>query len=135
MVNRPLRFITGWAHLIGAAGIFIDVWASWSLNSDSPEWLVSIVAPSGLGEGSIGLIPTYLGGNVGITGLVIVLYRTTGVWTGLLCGIGVLGMFTFWGSYPARATFVALAASSSELSSSLPGWGRVHRRFGWREES
>jgi len=124
MVSRRLRLITGWALLIGAAGIFIDAWASWSLNSDSPEWLVTIVRP-GLGDGSIGLIPAYLGVIVGMTGLVVVLYRIAGVWIGLVCGIGVLGMFTFWGSYPDHATVGGLGSILIGVAIlALPNWGR-----------
>lgn len=125
MVSRRLRLIAGWALLIGAAGIFIDAWASWSLNNESPEWLVSIVRP-GLGDGSIGLVPAYLGITIGLIGLVIVLYRITGVWPALICGIGVLGLFVFWGSYPARATFAGLGSIFIGVAVlTLPNWGRI----------
>lgn len=125
MANRRLRLITGWALLVGAGGIFIDAWASWSLNSDSPEWLVSIVTP-GSGDGSIGLIPAYLGVTAGMIGFVIVLYRIAGLWPALLCGIGVLSMFVFWYSYPARAAVGGLGGiiiGTALLT--LPSWGRV----------
>ena len=52
MVGTKLRTVTGWALLVGAGGIFIDSWAAWSLDANSPEWLVTVVAPAGIGNGS-----------------------------------------------------------------------------------
>ena len=126
MNGRRFRLITGWALVAGAAGIFIDSWASWSLDSDSPGWLVSIVAPGGLGDGSIGLIPAYLGATIGMIGFVIVLHRNAGILVSVLVGAGVIGMFTFWYSYPARATLGGLGSiliGAAILA--LPSWGRL----------
>ncbi|MGD2044234.1 MAG: hypothetical protein PVJ28_11330 [Acidimicrobiia bacterium] len=126
MVGRKLRLITGWALVIGAVGIFIDSWASWSLSSSSPEWLITVVAPAGLGDGSIGLIPAYIGATVGMIGFVIVTYRMVGLWVALLAGLGVIGMFTFWYSYPARATFGGVGSILIGVAIlSLPNWGRL----------
>ena len=126
MVGRRLRLITGWALVIGAGGIFIDSWASWSLDSSSPDWLITVVAPAGLSDGSIGLIPAYIGATVGMVGFVLVMYRSVGVWVALLAGLGVIAMFTFWYSYPARATFGGLGSILIGVAIlSLPNWGRL----------
>ena len=126
MVGRKLRLITGWALVVGAIGIFIDSWASWSLDSSSPEWVVTIIAPAGLGDGSIGLIPAYIGSTVGMIGFVIVLYRLAGMRVALLAGLGVIGMFTFWYSYPARATFGGVGSILIGVAIlALPSWGRL----------
>lgn len=126
MVGGKLRLITGWALVVGALGIFIDSWASWSLDSASPEWLVTMLAPNGLGDGSIGLIPTYIGATIGMIGFVMVIYRLTGVWLALLAGTGVVGLFTFWYSYPARATFGGVGSILVGVAVlSLPSWGRL----------
>lgn len=126
MVSRGLRSLTGWALLVGAFGILFDSWAGWSLNTQSPGWLVSIVAPAGLSNGSIGLIPAYVGVTVGMIGFVVVLYRRMGTWTALLAGVGVLGMFTFWYSYPARATFGGIGSILIGIAIlSEPSWGRL----------
>jgi hypothetical protein len=125
-MSKRLRSITGWALLLGAAGIFLDSWASWTLDSNSPGWLVSIVAPAGLGEGSIGLIPAYIGVTVGMIGFVVVLYRSGHMWPALLAGVGVLGMFTFWYSYPARATFGGTGSILVGVALlALPDWWRL----------
>jgi hypothetical protein len=126
MISRRLRLTTGWALLLGATGIVIDSWASWALDSSSPAWLVSVVAPGGPGNGSIGLIPAYIGATVGMIGFVIVLHRRVGLWAGLLAGAGVLGMFTFWYSYPARATFGGVGSILIGIAIlALPNWGRL----------
>ena len=126
MTGRRLHLITGWALVAGAAGIFIDSWASWSLDSDSPGWLVTVVAPAGLGDGSIGLIPAYLGVTVGMIGFVIVFYRNAGMLMSLLVGAGVIGMFTFWYSYPARATFGGVGSILIGVAIlSLANWGKL----------
>jgi hypothetical protein len=126
MSGRRLQLITGWGLLLGAVGIFVDAWAGWALSTDSPEWLISVLAPAGLGEGSIGLIPAYLGVTAGLIGFVIFMYRTQGARAALLAGVGVVGLFIFWYSYPARATFGGVGSiiiGSSMLL--LPGWGRL----------
>jgi hypothetical protein len=126
MSSRRSRVITGWALLAGAAGIFIDSWASWTLDSDSPGWLVTIVAPGGLDSGSIGLIPAYLGATFGMIGLVIVLNRSVGIPVAVVSGLGVVGMLTFWYSYPARATFGGVGSILVGVAIlALPNWGRL----------
>jgi len=126
MVESKLRTVTGWVLLLGAGGIFIDSWASWSLDANSPEWLITVVAPAGLGNGSIGLIPAYLGVTVGMIGFAIIAYRSMGIWVALLAGAGVLGMFTFWYSYPARATWGGVGSILlGVVVLSLPDWGRL----------
>jgi hypothetical protein len=126
MISQRLRMITGWALLIGAVGILFDSFAVPMLDLfNRPEWLVTIVAPGGLGDGSIGLIPAYIGTTVGMIGLVIVMYRSSGVWAALLAGTGVVGMFTFWYSYPQRATLGGVGSILIGVAVlSLPAWGR-----------
>jgi hypothetical protein len=95
--------------LIAAAGIFIDAWASWGLDTD----------------GSLGLVPAYLGVITGMIGFVFVVYKTSGVWPGLLTGVGVVGMFIFWGSYLDYSTIGGLGGilvGTAVLW--LPGWAR-----------
>lgn len=126
MVGSKLRKVTGWTLLIGAGGIFIDSWAAWSLDANSPEWLTTVVAPAGIGNGSIGLIPTYIGVTVGMIGFAIIAYRSMDIWIALLGGLGVAGMFTFWYSYPARATWGGVGSILlGVVVLSLPGWGRL----------
>lgn len=127
MISRRLRLITGWALLAGSVGILFDSFSVWVLDLfDRPEWLVTIVTPTGVNNGSIGLVPAYLGVTVGMIGFVIVMYRSLGVWVALLSGIGVIGMFTFWYSYPARATFGGLGSILIGIAVlSLPNWGRL----------
>lgn len=95
MISPRLRRIAGWALVLGASGIFIDSWASWSLDAESPEWLVTMVAPGGLGNGSIGLIPAYLGATVGMIGFLIVLHHRVTIPVTVFAGVGVIGMFVF----------------------------------------
>lgn len=127
MISRRLRLITGWALFAGAVGILFDSFSVWVLDLfNRPEWLVTIVNPTGVDNGSIGLVPAYLGVTVGMIGFVIVMYRSLGVWVALLSGIGVIGMFTFWYSYPARATFGGLGSILIGIAVlSLPTWGRL----------
>ena len=126
MVGSKLRTVTGWALLVGAGGIFIDSWAAWSLDANSPEWLIKVVAPAGIGNGSIGLIPAYIGVTVGMVGFVIVAYRSLGAWIALLGGLGVAGMFTFWYSYPARATWGGVGSILIGIAVlALSNWGRL----------
>jgi hypothetical protein len=127
MVGRRLRLITGWALLVGAVGILFDSFAVPMLDLfNRPEWLVAIIAPAGLSNGSIGLIPAYIGVTVGMVGFVIVIYRSMGVGMAVLAGLGVIGMFTFWYSYPARATFGGIGSILIGVAVlSLPAWGRL----------
>jgi hypothetical protein len=125
MVSARLRLITASALLAGATGIFIDSWASWSLGPTSPEWLATVVAPAGLDNGSVGLIPAYIGVTVGILGLLLVVHRSTSPWVTLLTGLGVGGTFMFWYSYPARATFGGIGSIIIGVAVlTLPSWGR-----------
>ena len=126
MRRTRLQSITGWGLVIGAVGIFLDSWASWSINADSPDWLVTVVAPAGVGNGSIGLIPAYLGATVGMVGLVFFLHRTQAQWVSFLAGVGVVGMLTFWYSYPSRATFGGLGSVLIGVALLvLPMWWRT----------
>ena len=126
MADLRLRLITGWALLTGATGILFDSFSVWILDSfNRPEWLVTIVTPTGVDNGSIGLIPAYLGVTVGMIGFIIVMYRSLGIWLALLTGAGVAGMFAFWYSYPDRATFGGVGSILIGIAVlSLPNWGR-----------
>jgi hypothetical protein len=109
-VGRRLQLFTGWALLVGAAGIFIDAWAGWALDTD----------------GSLGLIPAYLGFTTGMIGFVLVAWKTAGPWPGLLTGVGTVGMFVFWGSYPDYSTIGGLGGILVGIAVLwLPGWARV----------
>lgn len=126
MTCPRLHRITGWALVLGSSGIFIDSWASWSLDAESPEWLVTLVAPGGLGNGSIGLIPAYLGVTVGMIGFLIVLRHRVTIPVAVVTGIGVVGMFAFWYSYPARATVGGVGSILIGVAIlALPSWGRL----------
>lgn len=100
-LGQKLQMFTGWALLIAATGIFVDAWAG---RTTLPTWLAPIINPAGAGGGSIGLIPAYLGFTTGMACFVIVAYKTSGVRPGVLAGVGVVGMFIFWGSYPDYST-------------------------------
>ena len=126
MSTDRLHAFTGCALLLAALGIVVDAWANEALDADSPRWLVTIVAPGGPGDGTIGLIPAYLGVVVGMIGLLVVLRRAAPVWTVVLAGIGVIGMFAFWGSYPDRATYGGLGSILIGVALlELPSWGRA----------
>lgn len=135
MVRPKLRRITGWALLVGSVGIFIDAWASWSIDASSPSWLVSIVTPGGGGNGSIGLIPAYLGTTIGLIGLFMVIYRLNGMVWAILAGAGVLAILVFWYSYPLRATVGGLGGLVlSVVVLTFPFWGRLASPF-WAASS
>lgn len=126
MTSPALRRVAGWALVLGASGIFIDSWASWTLDAESPGWLVTVVAPGGLGNGSIGLIPAYLGVTVGMVGFLIVLHHRVTIPVAVFAGAGVIGMFVFWYSYPARATFGGVGSILIGVAIlALPSWGRL----------
>lgn len=126
MTYPRLHRITGWALVLGASGILIDSWASWALDADSPAWLVMLVAPGGLGEGSIGLIPAYLGATVGMIGFLIVLRHRVTIPAAVVAGVGVVGMFAFWYSYPERATVGGVGSILIGVAIlALPSWGRL----------
>lgn len=83
IVSPRLRKITGWALLAASAGTFFDAYAS-----------------SGGAQGSIGLIPLYLGFTIGSIGLVILIRQVAGWTPAILAAIGLAGFFIFMFSYP-----------------------------------
>ena len=121
-LGRKLQLVTGWALFIASAGIFFDAWASRITFS---TWLASIITPVGADNGSIGLIPAYLGLTAGMISFVFVVHKTSGMWPGLLTGAGVVGMFTFWYGYPHYSTIGGLGNILIGIAVlSLPGWGK-----------
>ena len=121
-LGRNLQMVTGWALLMAATGIFVDAWAGWTT---PPAFLASIITPAGADNGSVGLIPAYLGFSTGMIGLVVVVYKAAGVWSGFLAGLGIVGMFVFWGSYPDHSTIGGLGAILVGIAVLwLPGWAR-----------
>lgn len=83
LVSPILRRITGWALLAASVGTFYDAYAS-----------------SGGAQGSIGLIPLYLGFTIGSIGLVMVIRKIAGGLPALLAAAGLVGFFIFMFSYP-----------------------------------
>lgn len=113
MIGSKLQKVTGWALLIGAFGVFWD--------AAEVHWL----GTSSLPDGSLGLIPAYLGIVVGLTGLALVNWRVGGPVAGVLVGVGAVATFVFWGSYPSLATLGGLGALAIGVSMLfMPGWGR-----------
>lgn len=98
LVSKRLRQITGWALLASAIGTFYDSYAC-----------------DGCAQGSVGLIPLYIGFPIGAFGLVIVLRRVAGKLAAFLGTLGLAGIlyFMFW--YPTAGdgwiggVFIALA--------------------------
>jgi hypothetical protein len=90
-----------------------------------------------LGNGSIGLIPAYLGATVGMVGFVMILYRSRTVWAAVVAGIGVVGMFTFWYTYPARATLGGMGSIliGMAIILSFPAGDGSHHHSGSHQES
>ncbi|HSM15943.1 MAG TPA: hypothetical protein VK845_02955 [Gemmatimonadales bacterium] len=85
-----------------------------------------LVAPGGLGKGSIGLILAYLGGTVGMIGFLIVLRHRVTIPVAVVAGFGVAGMFAFWYSYPERATVGGVGSILIGVAIlALPSWGRL----------
>lgn len=122
-LRRKPQLFTGWALLVAATGIFIDFWAG---STTLPTWLDPIINPAGAGGGSIGLIPAYLGFMTGMVCFVVVVYKASGMWPGLLTGIGGVGMFIFWGSYPDYSTIGGLGSILVGIAVlSLPGWAKL----------
>ncbi len=129
-VGRTLRLVTGWSLLAGAFGIYVDSYAGWFLTWESPAWLLTLVAPAGLDQGTIGLIPAYLGVTVGLAGLVLVTLRIAGPGVAALTALGTAGVFIFWYSYPEQATAGGLGAVVLGLAVLLyPTWGRAASPF------
>lgn len=83
IVSPRLRKITGWALLAASVGTFYDAYASY-----------------GGAQGSIGLIPLYLGFPIGSIGLVILLRHVAGWTPAILAAIGLAPFLNFMGSYP-----------------------------------
>lgn len=121
-IERRLQLFTGWALLMAATGMFIDAWAGWNT---LPTSVASVITPAGADNGSIGLIPAYLGFTTGMICFVVVVYKWSGIWPGLLTGVGVVGMFIFWGSYPDFSTIGGLGSILVGIAVLwLPRWAR-----------
>lgn len=78
-----LRYVTGWALLAAAAGTFFDAYVC-----------------DGCAEGSIGLIPLYIGFPIGSVGLVLIFRKTEGWLSAVLAALGLAGILIFMFSYP-----------------------------------
>jgi hypothetical protein len=129
-VGPVLRRVTGWALLAGMVGIYVDSYAEWFLTVDSPGWLLTVMAPAGLSQGTIGLIPAYLGVTVGLVGLVVVALRIAGWGVAALTALGTLGVMMFWYSYPEWANAGGVGAVVLGVAVLLyPGWGRAASPF------
>lgn len=85
-VGSILRYITGWALLAAAAGTFFDAYAC-----------------DGCAEGSIGLIPLYIGFPIGSVGLVLVFRKAAGWVPAILAALGLAGILFFMFTYPSGA--------------------------------
>lgn len=81
-----LRYITGWSLLAAAAGIFYDAYVC-----------------DGCSQGSIGLIPLYIGFPIGSVGLVLVFRKFVGWAPAVLAALGLAGILIFMFSYPNNA--------------------------------
>lgn len=84
--NSILRNVTGWALLAAAAGTFYDE-----------------AFCGGCSEGSIGLIPLYLGFPIGAIGLIWIFRRSEGWLPALIVGTGLAGILYFMFAYPSGA--------------------------------
>ena len=97
IVGPVLRNITGWALLAAVAGTFFDA-----------------LACDGCPEGSIGLIPLYIGFPIGSVGLVLVFRKVAGWVPTILAALGLAGILFFMFSYPnSDMTFSAPCQSST----------------------
>lgn len=121
-MSRHLRTLTGWALLVAALGIYLDAWAS---PRTVPDWLEPFVLPDGFGTGSIGLIPAYLGGTVGLACFGAVVFIHAGWRPALLTTAGAAGILAFWWSYPDHATWGGLGSIAIGIAMlALPRWAR-----------
>jgi hypothetical protein len=121
-LGRKLQVVTGWALLIAGMGIFFDSAAS---RITFPTLLAPIITPAGADNGSIGLIPAYLGLTIGMICFPFVVYKASGIWPGLVTGAGVVGMFIFWYGYPHYSTIGGLGSILIGIAVLwLPGWAR-----------
>lgn len=90
------------------------------------EWSSSVLGT----DGSMGLIPAYLGMVVGLLGLSLVVWRLGGSALGLVAVLGTAGTFVFWGSYPSYATAGGLGALLLGVAVLfLPSWARFTSPF------
>lgn len=122
-LGRRLQVVTGWALLIAGMGILFDSWAG---RMTFPTLLASIVTPAGAENGSIGLIPAYLGLTIGMSCFPFVVRKASGIGPGLVAGAGVVGMFVFWYGYPHYSTIGGLGSILVGISVLwLPGWARL----------
>jgi hypothetical protein len=78
-----MKKITGWAMLAAAIGILLE-----------------IVIPRPPGEGTIGLIPLYIGFPFGAVGFVMVMWKNNGWFAAIMAAIGLLGILYFMFAYP-----------------------------------
>jgi hypothetical protein len=82
-VNRILRLVTGWALVAAAAGTIYDAYAC-----------------DGCSQGSIGLIPIYLGFPIASVGLVIIFKKVGGWIAATFAAVGLAGILYFMFAYP-----------------------------------
>ena len=82
-VNRILRLVTGWALIAAAAGTIFDEYAC-----------------GGCPQGSIGLIPLYLGFSIGSVGLVIIFKKVAGWMSATFAAAGLAGILYLMFAYP-----------------------------------
>jgi hypothetical protein len=106
VVGVALRRITGWALLAAAAGTLFDAFAC-----------------DGCADGSVGLIPLYLGFPIGSVGLVIIFRKVAGWVPALLAAVGLAGILFFMFSYPngAEGWIGAILIGIAHLFLPLPG--------------
>jgi hypothetical protein len=81
-----LRNLTGWTLLAASVGIFFDA-----------------ITCGGCAQGSIGLIPLYIGFPIGSVGLVLITKKVAGWIPTLFAAFGVFGILLFMFSYPEGA--------------------------------
>lgn len=82
-VNRILRLITGWALIAAAAGTLFDAYAC-----------------DGCPQGSVGLVPLYVGFPIGSVGLVIIFRKVAGWISAIFAAVGLAGILYFMFAYP-----------------------------------
>ena len=106
-----LKVFTGCAWLIAAAGVFVELYYH--------EFYCTYCQ----GDGTIGLLPLYLGFPLGGIGFVLVLRRAAGWSPALLAAAGLVGIVYFMASYPAGAAgwLGGILVGMAHLFLSLPG--------------
>jgi hypothetical protein len=80
---KMLKNIAGWAMIAAAVGILLE-----------------IVIPHPAGEGTIGLIPLYLGFPIGSLGLVPIIWKRDGWFPAIMAACGLAGILYFMVVYP-----------------------------------